>query len=137
LTLSLQRWRHCDRHYVLKLKVPAGHALASLVPPMLVLLSYALGFGYVGIYWNHHHVLSISHRVSGAAMWTNPHLLFWLSLFPFATAWLVGENHAVASPTAVYSAVLLMAAEAYRILQQAPVTADGSGSALRRAIGSD
>ena len=122
---------------VLELKVPEGHALASLVPLTPVLLSYVLSFGYVGIYWNnHHHMLSISHKVSGAAMWANLHLLFWLSLFPFATAWM-GENHAAASPTAVYGVVLLMAAVAYWILQQTLVVADGPGSALRRAIGSD
>ncbi len=122
---------------VLELKVPQGPALAALVPLTPVLLSYVLSFGYVGIYWNnHHHMLSISHKVSGAAMWANLHLLFWLSLFPFATAWM-GENHAAAAPTAVYGVVLLMAAVAYWILQQALVVADGYGSALRRAIGSD
>jgi uncharacterized membrane protein len=122
---------------VLELKVPEGHALAALVPLTPLLLSYVLSFGYVGIYWNnHHHMLSISHKVSGAVMWANLHLLFWLSLFPFATAWM-GENHAAAAPTAVYGVVLLMAAVAYWILQQALVVADGSGSALRHAIGSD
>jgi uncharacterized membrane protein len=122
---------------VLELKVPDGHSLASLLPLTPVLLSYVLSFGYVGIYWNnHHHMLAISHKVSGAAMWANLHLLFWLSLFPFTTAWM-GENHAAAAPTAVYGAVLLMAAVAYWILQQALVAADGSGSVLRHAIGSD
>ena len=122
---------------VLELKVPEGHALAALVPLTPVLLSYVLSFGYVGIYWNnHHHMLLISRKVSGAAMWANLHLLFWLSLFPFTTAWM-GENHAAAVPTAVYGVVLLMAAVAYWILQQALVVADGYGSSLRRAIGSD
>jgi len=122
---------------VLELRVPEGHALAALLPLTPVLLSYVLSFGYVGIYWNnHHHMLLISRKVSGAAMWANLHLLFWLSLFPFTTAWM-GENHAAAVPTAMYGVVLLMAAVAYWILQQALVVADGSGSALRRAIGSD
>jgi uncharacterized membrane protein len=122
---------------VLELKQPEGHTLAALIPLTPVLLSYVMSFGYVGIYWNnHHHMLSISHKVSGAALWANLHLLFWLSLFPFTTAWM-GENHAAAAPTAVYGVVLLMAAVAYWILQQALVAADGSGSELRRALGSD
>ena len=122
---------------VLELNVPAGHALASLLPLTPVLLSYVLSFGYVGIYWNnHHHMLSISHKVSGAVLWANLHLLFWLSLFPFTTAWM-GENHFAAVPTAVYGGVLLMAAIAYWLLQQALIAAEGAHSALRRAIGSD
>ena len=122
---------------VLELKVPTGHALASLLPLTPVLLSYVLSFGYVGIYWNnHHHMLSISHMVSGAVLWANLHLLFWLSLFPFTTAWM-GENHFAAVPTAVYGGVLLMAAVAYWLLQQALIAADGEHSALRRAIGPD
>ncbi|MEP6899942.1 MAG: TMEM175 family protein [Rhodanobacter sp.] len=122
---------------VLELKVPGGHSLASLVPLAPVLLSYVLSFVYVGIYWNnHHHMLSIIHRVSGRVLWANLHLLFWLSLFPFTTAWM-GENHAAAAPTAIYGVVLLMAAVAYWTLQQVLIAADGSGSVLRRAIGSD
>lgn len=122
---------------VLELKVPAGHSLASLLPLTPVLLSYVLSFGYVGIYWNnHHHMLSISHKVSGAVLWANLHLLFWLSLFPFTTAWM-GENHFAAVPTAVYGGVLLMAAVAYWLLQQALIAAEGAHSALRHAIGSD
>ncbi|HEY8681772.1 MAG TPA: TMEM175 family protein [Rhodanobacter sp.] len=122
---------------VLELRVPGGHSLASLLPLTPVLLSYVLSFGYVGIYWNnHHHMLAISHKVSGAVLWANLHLLFWLSLFPFATAWM-GENHAAAAPSAVYGVVLLMAAMAYWILQQALVAAEGAGSMLRRAIGAD
>jgi uncharacterized membrane protein len=122
---------------VLELKVPQGHSFGSLLPLAPVLLSYVLSFGYVGIYWNnHHHMLSISHRVSGGVLWANLHLLFWLSLFPFATAWM-GENYAAASPTAAYGLVLLMAAVAYWILQQALIAAEGSDSALRSAIGSD
>lgn len=122
---------------VLELKVPEGHSLGALLPLTPVLLSYVLSFGYVGIYWNnHHHMLSISHRVSGAVLWANLHLLFWLSLFPFATAWM-GEHHFAAVPTAVYGGVLLMAAIAYWILQQALIAVDGAHSALRRAIGGD
>ncbi len=122
---------------VLELKVPEGHSLSALLPLTPVLLSYVLSFGYVGIYWNnHHHMLSISHRVSGAVLWANLHLLFWLSLFPFTTAWM-GEHHFAAVPTAVYGGVLLMAAIAYWILQQALIAVDGAHSALRRAIGGD
>jgi uncharacterized membrane protein len=122
---------------VLELKVPEGHSLAALLPLVPVLLCYVLSFVYVGIYWNnHHHLLATSHRVSGAVLWANLHLLFWLSLFPFTTAWM-GENHVAASPTAVYGVVLLMAALAYWMLQQALIAAEGSGSMLRRAIGSD
>jgi uncharacterized membrane protein len=92
---------------------------------------------YVGIYWNnHHHMLSISHRVSGGVLWANLHLLFWLSLMPFVTAWM-GENHAAAGPTAVYGTVLLMAAAAYWILEQTLIMIDGRDSALRGAIGFD
>ncbi|HWU75839.1 MAG TPA: TMEM175 family protein [Rhodanobacter sp.] len=122
---------------VLELKVPAGHALDDLVPLGPVLLSYVLSFIYVGIYWNnHHHMLATSHRVSGRVLWANLHLLFWLSLFPFVTAWM-GENHFASTPTAVYGWVLLMAALAYWILQQALIAAGGSSSTLRQAIGAD
>ena len=122
---------------VLELKVPAGHSLAALGPLAPVLLSYVLSFVYVGIYWNnHHHMLSISHRVSGGVLWANLHLLFWLSLFPFVTAWM-GENHLAEGPTAVYGAVLLMAALAYWILEQTLIVAGGADSALRGAIGFD
>ncbi|HUW54749.1 MAG TPA: TMEM175 family protein [Rhodanobacter sp.] len=122
---------------VLELKVPAGHSLASLVPLAPVLLSYVLSFVYVGIYWNnHHHLLATIRRISGSVLWANLHLLFWLSLFPFTTAWM-GENHFAATPTMVYGTVLLMAAVAYWILQQALVATEGAGSLLLRAIGAD
>lgn len=122
---------------VLELKVPEEHSLAALIPLAPVLLSYVLSFVYVGIYWNnHHHMLSTIHKVSGGVLWANLHLLFWLSLFPFTTAWM-GENHFAASPTVVYGAVLLMAALAYWILQQTLIRAEGPGSTLRRAVGSD
>jgi uncharacterized membrane protein len=122
---------------VLELKVPTGHALADLLPLAPVMLSYVLSFVYVGIYWNnHHHMLSTSHRVSGAVLWANLHLLFWLSLFPFTTAWM-GESHHAVPPNVAYGVVLLMAAIAYWILQQALIKVDGAGSVLRQAIGSD
>src|SRR6266567_5318037 len=101
---------------VLELKVPHGVELASLKPLLPVLLSYVLSFIYVGIYWNnHHHMFQSTRRVSGGILWANLYLLFWLSLFPFATGW-VGENHLAATPVAAYGFVLLMAAVAYRIL---------------------
>ncbi|WP_350015478.1 TMEM175 family protein [Rhodanobacter sp. IGA1.0] len=122
---------------VLELKVPHETTLAGLGPLAPVLLSYVLSFVYVGIYWNnHHHMLAITHRVSGTVLWANLHLLFWLSLFPFTTAWM-GENHLAQAPTAVYGFVLLMAAVAYWILEQALIAVAGPDSALRGAIGYD
>lgn len=122
---------------VLELKVPTGHSMEDLLPLAPVMLSYVLSFVYVGIYWNnHHHMLSTSHRVSGAVLWANLHLLFWLSLFPFTTAWM-GESHHAMPPTVAYGVVLLMAAIAYVILQQRLIAVDGTGSVLRQAIGSD
>jgi uncharacterized membrane protein len=108
-----------------------------LAPLLPVVLSYVLSFVYVGIYWNnHHHMLAVSRRVSGGALWANLHLLFWLSLFPFATAWM-GENHFATGPTAIYGAVLLMAAIAYWLLQRTLIRLQGTDSALKRAIGND
>jgi len=122
---------------VLELKVPHEATFAALGPLWPVLLSYVLSFVYVGIYWNnHHHMLAAARHVSGGALWANLHLLFWLSLFPFATAWM-GENHFAAAPVAAYGVVLLMAAIAYWLLQQRLIAADGADSPLRRAIGSD
>jgi len=122
---------------VLELKVPHDASFGSLAPLVPVLLSYVLSFVYVGIYWNnHHHMLAVCRQVSGGALWANLHLLFWLSLFPFATAWM-GENHFAAAPTATYGAVLLMAAVAYWLLQRALIRLQGGNSLLRRAIGSD
>src|SRR5213595_4363092 len=103
---------------VLELKVPHAIGLADLKPLLPVFLSYVLSFLYVGIYWNnHHHLLHASTVVTGAMLWANLHLLFWLSLFPFATGWM-GQNHFTAAPTALYGVVLLMAAIAYYALQQ-------------------
>lgn len=96
-----------------------------------------LSFIYVGIYWNnHHHLLHAAQRVSGGVLWANLHLLFWLSLFPFATAWM-GENHFAPLPSAVYGFVLLMAAIAYYVLERAIIAVDGSDSVLQRALGAD
>jgi uncharacterized membrane protein len=122
---------------VLELRAPHGEDFASLVPLLPSLLSYVLSFVYVGIYWNnHHHLLHTATRTSGAVLWANLHLLFWLSLFPFATAWM-GENHFGALPSAAYGFVLLMAAIAYFILEQAIMRAEGPRSVLRRALGRD
>jgi uncharacterized membrane protein len=100
-------------------------------------LSYVLSFVYVGIYWNnHHHMFQAVTRVSGGILWANLHLLFWLSLFPFATGW-VGENHLQATPVAIYGVVLLMAAVAYKILQQVIIRYQGRDSLLAKAVGGD
>src|SRR5438445_11556815 len=115
---------------VLELKVPQGVDLASLRPRLPVLLSYVFIFIYVGIYWNnHHHLFHSTKKVGGGILWANLHLLFWLSLFPFTTAWM-GENHLAPTPTAVYGFVLLMAAIAYYILQRAIIVHQGRESLL-------
>jgi uncharacterized membrane protein len=120
---------------VLELKVPHGASLQALAPLLPVLLSYILSFVYVGIYWNnHHHMLHCAGTVGGAVLWANLHLLFWLSLFPFATGWM-GENHFAALPSMLYGVVLLMAALAYWILQRTIISA--GSSTLGSAIGRD
>jgi len=122
---------------VLELKVPRGAGLEALAPLVPSLLTYVLSFIYLGIYWNnHHHMLHAAGRVSGTVLWANLHLLFWLSLFPFATGWM-GENHFEALPSAGYGFVLLMAAIAYYLLQQSIIATDGPDSLLKRAVGSD
>jgi len=122
---------------VLELKVPHGDnfdALTSLIP---VFLSYVLSFIYVGIYWNnHHHMLHTCHKITGSILWANLHLLFWLSLFPFATAWM-GENHYASLPSALYGFILLMAAIAYFILQHLIIASQGTNSLLKKAVGRD
>jgi uncharacterized membrane protein len=122
---------------VLELKVPHAVELAALKPVLPVLSSYVLSFIYLGIYWNnHHHLFQATEEVSGGILWANLHLLFWLSLFPFTTAWM-GENHLAAIPTAIYGFVLLMAAIAYYVLERAIIAKEGRGSLLARAIGND
>jgi len=122
---------------VLEMKVPHGGRLEDLAPLLPVFLSYVLSFVYVGIYWNnHHHMLHACSAVNGAILWANLHLLFWLSLFPFTTGWM-GENHFTRLPTTLYGVVLLMAAIAYLVLQQAIIRAQGQGSVLKKAIGRD
>src|SRR5579859_7062390 len=122
---------------VLELKVPHGDGLKDLGPLLPVFLSYILSFFYVGIYWNnHHHMLHACTAVTGSVLWANLHLLFWLSLFPFTSGWM-GQNHFTAVPTALYAVVLLMAAIAYYLLQQAIIRAQGEDSLLKRAIGHD
>ena len=125
---------------VLEMKVPEGeHAvdLAALQPLWPVFLSYALSYVYLGIYWNnHHHMLHATRHISGAVLWANLHLLFWLSLVPFVTGWM-GEHHFAPLPTAIYGVVLLMAAMAYWILQRTIIAAHGRDSLLARAIGRD
>jgi uncharacterized membrane protein len=122
---------------VLELKVPHGASLQELLPLLPVFLSYVLSFVYVAIYWNnHHHMLHACTTVTGTILWANLHLLFWLSLFPFATGWM-GENHFAAVPTALYGVVLLMAAIAYYVLQQAIIRAQGPESILQKAVGRD
>ncbi len=122
---------------VLDLKVPRGADLDALKPLLPVFFTYVLSFIYLGIYWNnHHHLLKAARKVNGAMMWANLHLLFWLSLFPFTTGWM-GENHFQPVPTAVYGAVLLLAAVAYYILQSVIVASEGSSSKLAKTIGRD
>jgi uncharacterized membrane protein len=122
---------------VLEMKVPRGDGLKELLPLLPVFLSYVLSFVYVGIYWNnHHHMLHTCTRVTGAILWANLHLLFWLSLFPFATGWM-GENYFTAVPTALYGVVLLMAAVAYYVLEQAIIRVQGPDSVLKKAVGRD
>ena len=122
---------------VLEMKVPRGDSIESLRPLLPVFLSYILSFLYVGIYWNnHHHMLYACKTSSGSVLWANLHLLFWLSLFPFATGWL-GENHFGAVPAALYGVVLFMAGGAYWLLQQAIIASEGETSVLKKAVGSD
>jgi uncharacterized membrane protein len=122
---------------VLELRVPHGADLDAIRSLWPVLLSYMLSFVYIGIYWNnHHYMIHVTRRVSGGILWANLHLLFWLSLVPFATAWM-GENHFAPLPTALYGAVLFLAAMAYTILQWQILRAEGPHSMLASAVGRD
>jgi len=120
---------------VLEMKVPHGNELSTLQPLIPVFLSYVLSFVYIGIYWNnHHHMLHTVQHVTGAILWSNLNLLFWLSLFPFVTGWM-GENHFASAPSALYGLVLLLAAIAYWILQNAIIASQGKNSLLAKAVG--
>lgn len=122
---------------VLELKAPHEATFAALKHLWPELISYALSFIYLGIYWNnHHHMFQVSHRVNGQVLWANLHLLFWLSLIPFTTAW-AGENHFQAVPTALYGVVLFLSAIAYSVLVRVLIGLHGKDSTLGRAIGSD
>ena len=122
---------------VLELRVPHGTDLAALAPLLPVFLTYVLSFVFLGIYWNnHHHMLHAAERVNGKILWANLHLLFWLSLVPFTTGWM-GENHFASLPTALYGAVLLMAAVGYLILERAIVAHHGPESRLALAVGNE
>ena len=122
---------------VLEMKSPHGITLAALTPVVPVFLSYVLSFVYIGIYWsNHHHLLHAAQRVNGATLWANLHLLFWLSLVPFTTAWM-GENHFDSWPVAVYGVVLMLAGVAYFVLTKALIHLHGPGSTLATSLSSD
>ena len=122
---------------VLEIKVPHGTELSDLKPLLPVFLSYALSFLYIAIYWgNHHHLVHAAKHINSAIMWANLHLLFWLSLIPFASSWF-GENHTQPLPTAMYGVVLLMSAIAYFTLQRAIVRAHPNQKALNEAFAVD
>jgi len=122
---------------VLEIKIPEASGFPALRPLLPVLLSYVLSFIYVGIYWNnHHHMLQATEKINGGILWANLHLLFWLSLVPFATGWM-GENHFEPAPIVVYGIILLMAAIAYWLLQRMIIRANGKESLFARAIGKD
>lgn len=122
---------------VLGLRAPHGASLGALRPLVPRALSYVLSFVYLVIYWNnHHHLLHVTHRVSAAVLWANAHLLFWLSLVPFVTAWM-GENHFAPVPMAAYGAVLFFAGLAYEVLQHEIIASEGPSSRLAAAVGTD
>jgi uncharacterized membrane protein len=122
---------------VLELKVPQGTDWAALASVLPNFLTYVLSFLYVGIYWNnHHHLLHTARQVNGTILWANMHLLFWLSLIPFATGWM-GENHIARLPTALYGVALLMPAIAYYLLQVAIIRHQGRQGPLAAALGKD
>ena len=122
---------------VLELRIPEGADWAALRPILPVFFSYVLSFVFLGIYWNnHHHMLYITQRINGKILWANLHLLFWLSLVPFATGWM-GHNSVAPLPTAVYGGILLMAAVAFMILQALLIAEHGRESKLAKAVTRD
>ena len=122
---------------VLELKAPEEVTFHALISEIPIFVSYLISFIYIGIYWNnHHHLFQITEKVNGKILWANLHLLFWLSLIPFATSW-IGENHDAATPVAIYGVVLLMSAIAFFILQGAIIRFHDKDFALRKAIGKD
>ena len=122
---------------VLELKAPDSPNVSALVPLIPVFLTYVLSFIFLGIYWsNHHHLFQAVQQVNGRVLWANLHLLFWLSLIPFVTAWM-GENHFAAWPVALYGGVLLLAAVAYFLLVRSLLALHGQDSVLATALGSD
>jgi uncharacterized membrane protein len=122
---------------VLEMKVPQGSQWSDLQPMLPLFISYLLSFVNVAIYWNnHHHMLHAAHRINGTVLWTNTHLLFWLSLFPFVTGWM-GENNFTTRPVALYGVISLMAGVAYYILAQNLTVLHGRNSEFANALGSD
>jgi uncharacterized membrane protein len=122
---------------VLELRPPEGTDLRSLLPALPTIAAYALSFVFIGIYWNnHHHMLRASRGIDGRAMWANLHLLFWLSLVPFSTAWL-GRNPGAIGPTVLYCAILLLDAAAYSLLQRALLRVNGPAAPFAKAVAVD
>ena len=122
---------------VLELKAPHGDDWSAVTPLIPAFVSYVLSFVYLGIYWNnHHHLLQAASHVTGAVLWANLHILFWLSLIPFVTGWM-GENQFATIPVAVYGFDLLMAALAYYVLERTLIAAQGKDSRLKMAVGAE
>jgi uncharacterized membrane protein len=122
---------------VLELRIPEGADWQAVQPIVPVFITYVLSFVFLGIYWNnHHHLIHMADRITGGILWANLHLLFWLSLTPFATGWM-GRNNFAPLPTAVYGGVLLSSALAYTILVRTIIAAQGPHSRLKEALGSD
>ena len=122
---------------VLELRIPEGADWEAMRPVLPVFMTYVLSFVILGIYWtNHHHLIHAADRITGAILWANLHLLFWLSLIPFATGWM-GRNNFASLPTAVYGGVLLLSAISYTILVRTLIAAQGPHSRLQQAIGRD
>jgi len=122
---------------VLELKAPEEVTLTALIHESPIFISYLFSFIYIGIYWNnHHHLFQVTEKVNGKILWANLHLLFWLSLIPFATSWL-GENYLASEPVALYGFILLMSAIAFFILQGAIIRHHDKDFILRKAVGND